>query len=143
MSVSRASAVWQGGLKDGKGTITAGSGAFSAMPYDFRKRFEGEPGTNPEELIAAAHASCFAMALSGEINKAGQSAEQLDSRAEVTLERTDKGPTVTKIKLHVEGKVPGMSADDFQKAAETAKANCPISRLLGAAAEISLDAKLL
>jgi osmotically inducible protein OsmC len=143
MSVSRASAVWQGGLKDGKGTITGASGAFSEMAYDFRKRFEGEPGTNPEELIAAAHASCFAMALSGEINKAGLSPERLDSRAEVTLDRTDKGPTVTKIKLFVEARVPGMNADAFLKAADTAKANCPISRLLGAAAEIGLDAKLL
>jgi osmotically inducible protein OsmC len=142
MSVSRASAVWQGGLKDGNGTITTGSGVLSGIAYDFGKRFEGQPGTNPEELIAAAHAGCFAMALSGEINKAGHSAERLDSRAEVVLERTDKGPTVTAIRLHVDGKVPGMSADAFLKAAETAKANCPISRLL-AAAEISLDAKLL
>ena len=142
MSVSKASAVWQGGLKDGNGTITADSGALNGIAYDFKKRFEGAPGTNPEELIAAAHAGCFAMALSGEIGKAGFSAERLDARAEVVLDRTDKGPTVTKIRLFVDGKVPGMSADAFQQAADGAKQNCPISRLL-AAAEISLEAKLL
>jgi osmotically inducible protein OsmC len=140
MSVRRASAVWTGTLKEGNGTVTAGSGVLREVAYDFGKRFGEDPGTNPEELIAAAHAACFAMATSGELTKAGLTPERLETRAEVKLERTDKGPTVTQIKLFLEGKVPGATADAFQQAAQTAKANCPISRLLNT--QIELDAKL-
>jgi lipoyl-dependent peroxiredoxin len=140
MSVRRASAVWEGGLKDGKGTLSVGSGVLSDVGYNFGQRFEEEPGTNPEELIGAAHAGCFAMALSGELGKAGLTPTRLETRAEVTLERTDKGPTVTRIKLFVEAVVPDATADQFLRAAEAAKTGCPISRLL--ATEIELSASL-
>ncbi len=140
MSVRKATAVWQGGLREGQGTISVGSGVLRDVTYDFGRRFEDKPGTNPEELIAAAHAACFAMALSGELQKAGFPPARLDARAEVTLDRTDKGPTVTRSKLTVDAKVPGIGADAFRKAADTAKAGCPISRLLNT--EIVLEAKL-
>jgi lipoyl-dependent peroxiredoxin len=141
MSVRRASAVWNGTLKEGTGTVSAGSGVLRDVVYDFGKRFGEDPGTNPEELVAAAHAACFTMATSGELTKMGLTPERLETRAELKLERTDKGPTVTSIKLYLEGKVPGASADAFLEAAQTAKANCPISRLLNT--DIELDAKLL
>lgn len=136
-----ASAHWGGDLKSGKGQISTASGGLSGLPYDFRKRFEGEKGTNPEELIGAAHAACFSMALSGELGKAGMTAEAIDTRATVTLDFIDGAPTVTKIHLDLTAKIPGASDAAFQKAAADAKAGCPISRLLKAA-EISLDAKL-
>jgi lipoyl-dependent peroxiredoxin len=141
MSVRRASAVWQGTLKEGTGTISSGSGVLHDVAYDFGKRFGEDPGTNPEELIAAAHAACFTMATAGELTKAGLNPTSLATRAELKLERTDKGPTVTAIKLFLEGTVPGATADSFLEAAQTAKANCPISRLLNTT--IELDAKLL
>lgn len=140
MSVNKANAVWRGGLRDGKGTITSKSGVLSNIEYDFGRRFEDQPGTNPEELIAAAHAGCFAMALSGELAKAKLTAEQIDAESAVTLERTDAGPTVTKVHLTVRARVPGATAESFKAAADAAKAGCPISRLLRA--EISLDASL-
>ena len=136
-----ASAHWSGDLKSGKGQISTASGGLSGLPYDFRKRFEGEKGTNPEELIGAAHAACFSMALSAELGKAGMTAEAIDTTATVTLDFIDGSATVTKIHLDLTAKIPGASDAAFQKAAADAKAGCPISRLLKAA-EITLDAKL-
>jgi lipoyl-dependent peroxiredoxin len=138
--VRKAGAVWKGGLKDGQGTVSSGSGVLKDASYNFAQRFEDKPGTNPEELIAAAHASCYAMALSAKLEGAGSKAESVESRAAVTLEKTDAGFTVTKIHLEVVAKVPGAKSEDFIKLAEDAKKTCPISRLLNA--PITLDAKL-
>jgi osmotically inducible protein OsmC len=135
-----ASAVWHGGLKDGKGTISTESGVLSDTQYSFSTRFENGRGTNPEELIAAAHAGCFTMALSAELGKIGMTAESLATKATLTMEKTDAGFTVTKINLDVTAKIPGAKAEAFDTAAKTAKANCPISRLLKA--EITMSAKL-
>ncbi len=137
----KATAVWKGGLKDGKGTISAESRAFSELAYDFRRRFENEPGTNPEELIAAAHAGCFSMALSGELGKAGLTAESIRTTAAVTLEMLDAGPTVTAIHLDLVARIPGADRAAFEKAANAAKEGCPISRLLKAA-KITLSSRL-
>ncbi len=137
-----ASAHWAGDLKSGKGQISTASGGLSGLPYDFRKRFEGEKGTNPEELIGAAHAACFSMALSGQLGNAGMTAEAIDTTATVTLDFIDGAPTVTKIHLDLKARIPGASDAAFQKAAADAKAGCPISRLLKAA-EITMDAKLV
>ncbi len=137
----RATAVWSGGLKDGKGTFSAESGVFDEVPYDFRKRFENEPGTNPEELIAAAHAACFSMALSGELGKANLTAERIRTTANVKLEMPGGTPTVTEIHLDLEARVPGASQQAFERAANEAKENCPISRLLRAA-KITMTARL-
>ncbi len=136
----KASAHWSGGLKDGKGTITAASGVLKDTPYSFAKRFESEPGTNPEELIAAAHSGCFTMALSGQLGNAGMTAQALDTTATVTLEKTDAGFTVTHIHLDVTARIPGADAAKFQEAAKKAKEGCPISRLLNT--NITMDAKL-
>jgi lipoyl-dependent peroxiredoxin len=136
-----ASAHWSGGLKDGKGTLTSGSGVLKETPYSFAKRFESEPGTNPEELIAAAHAGCFTMALSAQLGNAGMSAQALDTTATVTLEKTDAGFTVTKVHLNVTAKIPGADQAKFDEAAKNAKEGCPISRLLKA--QITMDAKLV
>jgi len=138
--VRKASAVWKGGLKDGQGTVSSDSGVLKGVSYNFAQRFEDKPGTNPEELIASAHASCFAMALSGKLEGAGTKADSIESKALVTLEKTDAGFTVTKIHLEVLAKVPGAKPEDFQRLAEDAKKTCPISRLLNA--PITLDAKL-
>jgi osmotically inducible protein OsmC len=135
-----ASAVWKGGLKDGKGSISTESGVLSDTQYSFSTRFEEGKGTNPEELIAAAHAGCFSMALSAQLGTANQTAESIQTEAAVTMVKTDAGFTVTAVHLKVRAKVPGASPPDFQKAAEEAKANCPISRLLKA--EITMEAKL-
>lgn len=135
-----ASAVWKGGLKDGKGTLSTHSGVLSNTPYAFANRFENEPGTNPEELIGAAHAGCFSMALSGKLGEANIKAEQIDTTATVTLEKTDAGFTITAIHLAVNVKAPGADASAFRDAAEKAKAGCPVSRVLNA--EITMDAKL-
>src|SRR5205085_4197224 len=116
-----ASAHWSGGLKDGKGTISAASGVLKDTPYSFAKRFESEPGTNPEELIAAAHAGCFTMALSGQLGSAGMSAQALDTTATVTLEKLDSGFAVTTIHLQVKAKVPGADKTKFDLAAKNAK----------------------
>lgn len=137
----RASAVWKGGLKDGKGTISGESRAFTDLSYDFRKRFESDPGTNPEELIAAAHAGCFSMALSAELGKSSLTPESIRTTAAVTLEMLESGPTVTAIHLDTTARVPGADRAAFEKAATAAKEGCPISRLLKAA-RITLDAKL-
>lgn len=137
-----AAAVWQGGLKDGKGTISTQSGVLKETQYSFSTRFENGVGTNPEELIAAAHAGCFTMALSGQLSSVEKAPEQLDTTAVVTMETTDDGPTVTKIHLITRARVPGIEKEQFDKLATKAKETCPISRLLKAA-EISLDARLV
>ncbi len=138
----RATAVWNGGLKDGKGTISGESGVFRDMAYDFRKRFENDPGTNPEELIGAAHAGCFSMALSGELEKAGLRAERIRTTASVKLEMPGGAPTVTGIHLDLEARVPGATREAFERAANEAKENCPISRLLKPGTKITLAARL-
>jgi lipoyl-dependent peroxiredoxin len=135
-----ATATWKGSLKEGEGRFSASSGAFSDLAYSFRTRFEDEPGTNPEELIAAAHSACFSMALSAELGKAGVTPESVETTANVTLEPVDGAPTVTKSRLTVVATIPGGSEDVFRQAAEDAKKGCPISRLLNA--EITLDAQL-
>ena len=135
------SAIWNGGLKDGKGTVSTGSGVLKDQSYTFVSRFENGTGTNPEELIAAAHAGCYSMALSAELEKAGSKADEVATAAAVVLEFVNGAPTVTKIHLKVEAKVPSLDDAKFQEIAKGAKENCPISRLL-AAAEITLDAKL-
>ncbi|AHM61488.1 putative hydroperoxide peroxidase OsmC [Flammeovirgaceae bacterium 311] len=138
-----ATAKWQGGLKDGKGHLNAQSGAFKDQPYNFRMRFEdesGKSGTNPEELIAAAHAGCFSMALSGQLEKAGHTAENIQTECTITMAMEDKGPRVTTSTLKLQAKVPGMDQEAFMKAANEAKQNCPISRLLNC--DINLDAQL-
>ncbi len=137
-----ASAVWSGGLKDGKGLISTESGVLVNARYGFTTRFGDEKGTNPEELIAAAHAGCFSMALSGKLAETQLTPESISTQAAVTLEKTDAGFTVTAIHLTVNAKVPGATLESFSAAAEKAKAGCPISRLLGAAAKITMDAKL-
>ena len=137
----RASAVWQGGLKDGKGTISTQSGTLKQTQYSFAGRFESGVWTNPEELIAAAHAGCFTMALSAELGKAGFTPESIETEAVVTLDLHGT-PTVTKIHLTTKAKIPTIDKAKFDEIAAGAKAGCPISRLL-AAAEITLDATLL
>lgn len=139
---STATAIWEGGLKDGKGRISTGSGVVSESPYTFARRFEGTgTGTTPEELIAAAHSSCFAMALSGELGRAGFPPQRLTVKATVTLEPVDGKPTVSSSALELEGVVPGIDPAKFQESAANAKANCPISRLLHT--NITLTAKLV
>ncbi|MET0498323.1 MAG: OsmC family protein [Steroidobacteraceae bacterium] len=135
-----ASAVWTGALKDGQGKISTESGVLADAQYSFGTRFEEGKGTNPEELIAAAHASCFAMALSAEIGKAGKTPEKIETEAAVTLLKTDAGFTVTAVHLKVKAKVPGWDPASFKTTAEAAKVGCPISRLLKA--EITLETRL-
>jgi osmotically inducible protein OsmC len=136
----QASAHWSGGLKDGKGTITAPSGVLKQTPYSFAKRFESEPGTNPEELIAAAHAGCFTMALSAQLGNAGMTAQSIDTTATVTLEKLDSGFAITKVHLNVKATIPGADAAKFEQAAKNAKEGCPVSKLLKAT--ITMDATL-
>jgi osmotically inducible protein OsmC len=139
--VRKASAVWNGSLKEGKGKISTESKVLSNAQYSFSTRFENGIGTNPEELIAAAHAGCFSMALSAQLGGAGMTPESIETTAAVTLEKLEAGFTVTKIHLDVSAKVPGADAAAFEKAAQDAKAGCPISRLLKA--EITMSAKLI
>ncbi len=136
-----ASAVWKGGLKDGRGTVSTDSGVLKGIPYSFSTRFENAPGTNPEELVGAAHAGCFSMALSSELGKLGLTPETIETRATLNFEKTDAGFTVTSVYLDVAAKVPKADAPSFQKAAEAAKKTCPISRLLKA--EITMSARFL
>src|SRR5258708_2531496 len=138
--VRKASAVWSGSLKEGKGTISTDSGVLSKTQYSFSTRFENGAGTNPEELIAAAHAGCFSMALSGQLGNAGMTPESIETTAAVTLEKVEAGFTITKIHLDVTARIPGADKAAFEKAAENAKAGCPISRLLKA--EITMTARL-
>ena len=135
-----ASAVWKGGLKDGKGTVSGPSGALNNTPYSFSTRFEDKPGTNPEELVAAAHAGCFSMALSGQLGGAGMTAESIQTKATLTMEKLDAGWTVTSIHLEVTAKIPGADKAKFEQAATNAKSGCPVSRLLNT--KITMDAKL-
>lgn len=135
------SAVWSGGLKDGKGTISTESGALDNRPYGFAMRFEGVRGTNPEELLGAAHAACFTMALSMILGQSNLTAERMDTKATVTLEQADGGFSITHVHLALQAKIPGADQATFQKCADTAKANCPVSKLFKT--EITLDAKLV
>lgn len=135
-----ASAIWRGGLKEGSGAISTDSGVLSQTQYSFGTRFENGKGTNPEELIAAAHAGCFSMALSAELGKAGITAEKIETAASVSLDKLDTGWTITEIHLEVRAKIPGANGTTFQSAADTAKKNCPISRLLNA--KITMTAAL-
>jgi osmotically inducible protein OsmC len=128
----KGSAIWKGGLKDGKGTVATASGALSDKPYSFGTRFEDGVGTNPEELIAAAHAGCFSMALSAQLGEAGLTAEAIKTTAAVSLEKTDQGFAITTVHLDVAAKVPGADKKAFETAANNAKAGCPVSRLLNA-----------
>ena len=135
-----ASAHWQGGLKDGKGSISTDSGVLSETQYSFGTRFEDGVGTNPEELIAAAHAGCFSMALSGQLGAAGLVAESIDTTATVTLDKVEGGFAITTVHLDVTVRIPGADQAAFDTAAQNAKAGCPVSKLLKA--EITMDAKL-
>jgi lipoyl-dependent peroxiredoxin len=142
MKITRkADVVWNGGIKDGKGAITTGSGALSAYPYGFASRFEGTPGTNPEELLAAAHAGCFTMALSLVLTEAQLRPEELSTTAEVTLEKVESGFEITSVHLTLSGRVPGATAARFLELAQTAKVNCPLSKVIRA--PISLNASLI
>jgi osmotically inducible protein OsmC len=136
----KASAAWKGGLKDGKGEFSAPSGVFSHVPYSFKTRFEDAPGTNPEELIAAAHASCFSMALSAQLGGANLTPESINTTANLKLEKLESGFAITAIHLDVSAKVPNADEAAFQKAAENAKAGCPVSKVLNA--KITMTAKL-
>jgi lipoyl-dependent peroxiredoxin len=136
----RGSAHWEGGIRDGRGTVSTDSGVLSGAQYSFSTRFEEGKGTNPEELIAAAHAGCFSMALSKQLEDAGMKAESIDTSAAVTLEKTDAGFTITKVHLDVTARIPGGDPSAFETAANNAKAGCPVSRLLNA--EITMEAKL-
>jgi osmotically inducible protein OsmC len=136
----KASAVWMGGLKGGKGEFSAPSGVFSHVPYSFSTRFENAPGTNPEELIAAAHASCFSMALSAQLGAASLTPESISTTANLRMEKQDSGWAITAIHLDVRAKVPKADEAAFQKAAENAKAGCPVSKVLNA--QITMTAQL-
>jgi len=134
------SAHWEGGIKDGKGSISTETGALSAYPYGFASRFEGQPGSNPEELIGAAHAACFTMALSLILGEANLKADALDTTVRVTLDKLDDGFAITAIHLTLKGKVPGADQATFQTLADKAKAGCPVSKLFNA--PITLEATL-
>ena len=134
------SATWEGDLKGGKGTVSTGSGALSSQPYGFNTRFEGKPGTNPEELVGAAHAACFAMALSLFLGNEGFTADHMDAKADVALEQEGEGFAVKSILLTLKAKIPGIDEATFQKIAAATKEGCPISKLLNA--KITLDAQL-
>jgi osmotically inducible protein OsmC len=141
MAIRNATARWTGTLTEGSGTMRTGKGGYEG-PYSFRSRFEEGEGTNPEELIGAAHAGCFSMALSKILEDAGHPPTSVETSARVHFERTDAGPTVTRIELDTVGDVPGMEESEFTKHAETAKSGCAISRLLAPGTEISLTARL-
>jgi lipoyl-dependent peroxiredoxin len=140
MAVRSSSAKWEGALKDGSGTMALGSGAFEGQ-YSFRSRFEDGTGTNPEELIGAAHAGCFSMALANMLAEEGHTAHRVETTARVHFEPVEGAPTITRIELSTEGDVPGIDAGEFQRHADAAKAECPVSRAL-AGVEISLEARL-
>ena len=135
-----ASAVWQGGLKDGKGTLTADSGVLKQTPYSFATRFEGTPGTNPEELLAAAHAGCFTMALSAQLGAAGMTADTLETTCTITLEKVPDGFSITKSHLDLAATIPGADQAKFDAAVKAAETGCPVSKLFKA--EISVNARL-
>jgi osmotically inducible protein OsmC len=137
----KSSAHWTGGLKDGKGTVSTQSGVLKETPYSFSTRFENGIGANPEELIAAAHAGCFSMALSAQLGNAGMTAESIDTNATLTLDKTDAGFSITAVHLDVKVKIPGADQAKFDEAAQNAKKGCPVSRVLNAT--ITMDAKLV
>jgi lipoyl-dependent peroxiredoxin len=137
----RGSAHWSGGLKDGKGTVSTPSGVLKDAQYSFSTRFENGIGTNPEELLAAAHAGCFSMALSAQLSNAGMTAESIDTSATVTLDKTDAGFSITSSHLDVTVKIPGADKAKFDEAAKAAETGCPVSRVLNA--KITMDAKLI
>jgi lipoyl-dependent peroxiredoxin len=136
----KASAIWKGGLKDGKGSVSSASGVLTNTPYSFTTRFENTPGTNPEELIAAAHAACFSMALSAQLGNANLNPSSIETSATLTMEKLDAGWTITAVHLDVVGHVPNADAAAFQKAAENAKSGCPVSKVLKA--NITMNARL-
>jgi osmotically inducible protein OsmC len=136
----KASAIWKGGLKDGKGSVSSASGVLTNTPYSFTTRFENTPGTNPEELIAAAHAACFSMALSAQLGGANLTPSSIETSATLTMDKLDSGWTITAIHLDVVGKVSGADNAKFQELAGNAKAGCPVSKVLNA--KITMDAKL-
>ena len=141
MTIKRnGSAVWSGGIKDGKGAVSTGSGALKDAQYGFNTRFADGPGTNPEELIGAAHAGCFTMALSGQLGKAGMTAQELRTTATVSMEKQGDGFAITAVHLDLVAKIPGASQEAFDQAANTAKENCPVSKLLNA--NITLSSRL-
>ena len=135
-----ASAQWNGGLKDGKGSVATQSGVLKQTPYSFSTRFEGQPGTNPEELIAAAHAGCFSMALAAQLEGAGMKAEQINTEAKLTMDKLDAGWAITAIHLDTKVRIPGADQAKFQEAANKAKEGCPVSRVLNA--KITMSASL-
>lgn len=139
--VKKASAHWEGDLKTGLGSISTETGVLREAPYGFKARFEGGKGTNPEELIGAAHAGCFSMAFSMILGDAGLKADSIDTQAEVTLDQVDGGFSITKVHLILKAKVPGATQEQFEKLTGMAKAGCPVSKVLNA--EITLDATLL
>ena len=141
MPARRAEAEWQGNLRAGKGRLTVGSGAFD-LPYSFRDRFEDGKGTNPEELLGAAHAGCFTMALTADLTAAGHPPDRIHTTATVTIDKVGEGFAITKIELVTEGKVPGLDAPEFEQRAEKAKANCPVSKALTSVGTITLSATL-
>jgi osmotically inducible protein OsmC len=141
MPTSKASAVWEGVLRSGRGEYSAGSGSFEGQ-YTFPTRFEGAAGTNPEELIAAAHAACLSMALSAGLEKAGTPSERIATTAHCTLELLDDGPKITKMRLEVRGRVPGIDQTAFAEAADAAKSGCPVSGALKGNVEFELEATL-
>jgi osmotically inducible protein OsmC len=136
----KGSAVWKGGLKDGKGTVSTESGVLKGTQYSFSTRFENGVGTNPEELLAAAHAGCFSMALSGQLAQAGLTAESIETTATVTLEKVEAGFAITAVHLEVKARIPGADAAKFEQAAAAAKAGCPVSKLFNA--KITMEATL-
>jgi osmotically inducible protein OsmC len=136
------SAHWQGGLKDGKGTVSTASGVLKETQYSFATRFENGIGTNPEELLGAAHAGCFSMALSAQLDQAGMKAQSIDTKATVTLEKVDAGFAITAIHLDLTAKIPGADKAKFETAANNAKAGCPVSKLFANNAKITLNARL-
>jgi osmotically inducible protein OsmC len=142
MATRDATAQWRGSIRDGDGTMSVASGLFSDGRYSFTTRFEEEPGTNPEELIAAAHAGCFSMALSAQLGEAGHAPESIRTTARVHLRMVEGTPTITRIDLVCEGRVPGIDQDQFADYAARAKSGCPVSRALAGVGEITLEATL-
>lgn len=140
--IKTASAVWKGSLKDGQGEISTETGVLKSAPYGFKARFENGPGTNPEELIGAAHAGCFSMALSMILGEANLTADRIDTTAQVTLDKLADGFAITKVHLILKASIPGASDEQFQELAGKAKAGCPVSKVL-TGAEITLDASLV
>lgn len=135
-------ASWQGGLRDGQGQVSTETGVLSNQSYDFVKRFGDQKGTNPEELIGAAHASCFAMALSADLERAGLRAENIDAKSTVSLDMSSGAPVISRVHVEVSARVPGASDDQFRQVAEGTKQNCPVSRVLSGGAQITMNARL-